>query len=195
MKRWSCWGVSKVLEAKPSLSELIRWRLALDRRIAKRGVEHYLSKGMQAHQIGERWGQKLQRTREDLITLIQRERLTIVKREEPLPNPLGIRAWLDTGRKEILLFMPVLKSIEEQLPWTAEDLVPIALAHEFFHYLQSEGKIEFLSSRWPIGKRWRLFPLRTTAFDEIAAFGFARGILQLPYSPLVIDYFMVEEGA
>lgn len=132
----------------------------------------------------------MKRESEDLESIIKREQLTIVKKEAPMPNFLGIRAWLNTGRKEILLFMPALKQIEEQLPWTADDLVSIALAHEYFHHLQTKGEVEFLSHRWPIGKRWGLIPLRTPVFDEIAACGFAEGFLQTPYSPLAIDYLM-----
>lgn len=165
----------------------------MDRRITRRGVENYLLMGLKAYQVGEKLGQELQRNQEDLETLIKREQLSIIKKEELLMNSLDIRAWLDTGKKEIILFMPALKQIEEQLPWTSEDLVPIALAHEYFHYLQTQGKVDFLKDKWSLGRQWGIFPVRTLVFDEIAAFGFARGILRLPYSPLVIDYYMASK--
>jgi hypothetical protein len=57
---------------------------------------------LEAYRIGEKLGQELQRTPEDLASMIKMAQLTIVKKEDPMPNSLGIRAWLDTGRKEIL---------------------------------------------------------------------------------------------
>lgn len=181
-----------MLKTEPFLLDLIHWRLTLDRRIVKRGVDLYLSTGLSAYRVGERLGQQLQTTPEGLKSMIKDNQLTIIKKQVQLPNSLGVRALLDTERKEIILFLPVLNQIEKHLPWTAGHLVPIALAHEYFHYLQTTGKVEFLCNRWPLGKRWGFFPIRTQVFDEIAASGFAQGILQLPYSPLAIDYFMAE---
>jgi hypothetical protein len=179
-----------VLDLKPPLLELVRWRMTLDRRIAKLGVNDYLQSGLSAYRRGERLGRENQTTFEGLHQLLEKEGIKLVRRETHPSSHLAIRAWLDTGSKEIILFLPMLNAIEKRLPWTVGQLESVAIAHEYFHYLQSEGHAPCMSEEYPLKKRWGIFSRRSQVFDEIAAAGFAQGILGLSYSPLEIDYYM-----
>ncbi|MDM5339156.1 hypothetical protein QUF84_18310 [Fictibacillus enclensis] len=139
-----------MLNSELSLTDLILWRLTFDRRIAKYGADSYVNAGLCAYQTGESLGKTLQTANEGLGYLLDNESIKVRKRETHPSGPLAIRAWLDTGKKEIVLFLSTLKRIEHRLPWTADHIESIAIAHEYFHYLQTQGQAESISVKYQL---------------------------------------------
>ncbi|WP_313187335.1 hypothetical protein [Lacrimispora sp.] len=71
----------------------------------------------------------------------------------------------------------------------------IILAHEFFHFLDYEGKLTDGISRIRITAFGKLkFHVRASALSEIAAMAFARDLLALNVHPCILDLLLVHNG-
>jgi hypothetical protein len=71
----------------------------------------------------------------------------------------------------------------------------IILAHEFFHFLDYEGKLTDGISRIRITAFGKLkLHVRVSALSEIAAMAFARDLLALNVHPCILDLLLVHNG-
>ncbi|MEG0338951.1 MAG: hypothetical protein RR573_03440 [Oscillospiraceae bacterium] len=70
----------------------------------------------------------------------------------------------------------------------------LLLAHELFHYVEESAKAEIFTRTEKI-ELWHIGPITNRsvviAFSEIAAMAFAKEITELPYSPYLMDVFLV----
>lgn len=83
----------------------------------------------------------------------------------------------------------VQKTLTEQL-----NISGLLLSHELFHFVEEECKAEIFT-RTQLIELWHLGSYHhrshVIAFSEIAAMAFAAEITKLPYSPYVMDVFLV----
>lgn len=76
---------------------------------------------------------------------------------------------------------------------SAEEII---LAHEFFHFLDYEGKLTDGISRIRITAFGKLkLHVRASALAEIAAMAFARDLLALNVHPCILDLMLVHNGS
>lgn len=70
----------------------------------------------------------------------------------------------------------------------------ILLAHEIFHFIEENSKEEIFTHTEKI-RLWKFGPLKNDSnivcLGEIAGMAFAKELLQLPYSPYILDAFLV----
>ncbi|MGG7058975.1 hypothetical protein ACQPUY_14305 [Clostridium nigeriense] len=70
----------------------------------------------------------------------------------------------------------------------------ILLAHEIFHYIEEHNGEELFTQREKI-RLWKFGPLKNDSnivcLGEIAGMAFAKELLQLTYSPYILDSFLV----
>lgn len=104
--------------------------------------------------------------------------------------------------KNINIFMDAVKRARTQLTDPAVsavmtkdlDIGNLLLAHELFHYVEESHKSEIFTRTEKI-ELWHVGPMRNTsaviAFSEIAAMAFAKELTGLPYSPYLMDVFLV----
>ncbi len=102
----------------------------------------------------------------------------------------------------IKIFMDAVDKAEDLLqdPETAQILTPklhvskLLLAHELFHYVEEQYKNEIFTRQEKI-RLWKVGPVHNDseviALSEIAAMAFAQEVNDLPYSPYVLDTFLV----
>lgn len=69
----------------------------------------------------------------------------------------------------------------------------ILIAHELFHFVEKEHKEDIFTLNYKM-ELWRIGPFRYTSkivsLSEIAAMCFAEKLLELPFSPYVLDVFL-----
>ena len=74
------------------------------------------------------------------------------------------------------------------------DIANLLLAHELFHYVEEKHKKEIFTRTEKV-RLWSLGPIHNDsaviALSEIAAMAFAGELTGLPYSPYVMDVFLV----
>lgn len=74
------------------------------------------------------------------------------------------------------------------------DIKSLLLAHELFHFVEEKYKKEIFTKQEKI-RLWSLGPLHNDstiiALSEVAAMAFAQAITGIPYSPYVMDVFLV----
>ena len=106
-----------------------------------------------------------------------------VRSPEELSEAMGLKAHKFTERPE------VKEVLTEQL-----DIKGLLLAHELFHFVEEKYKDEIFTKQEKI-RLWSLGPLHNDstviALSEIAAMAFAQAITGIPYSPYVMDVFLV----
>lgn len=70
----------------------------------------------------------------------------------------------------------------------------ILLAHEIFHFIEEQNK-EKIFTRTEKIRLWKLGPIKNDSnivcLGEIAGMAFAKELLQIPYSPYILDVFLV----
>jgi len=70
----------------------------------------------------------------------------------------------------------------------------LLIAHELFHFVEQRQKKEIWTKTYKI-ELWGIGPLRyrstIAALSEIAAMGFCKKLTELPYSPYVMDAFLM----
>ena len=70
----------------------------------------------------------------------------------------------------------------------------ILLAHEIFHYIEEHNGEDMFTQRETI-RLWKFGPFKNDSnivcLGEIAGMAFAKELLQLPYSPYILDSFLV----
>lgn len=70
----------------------------------------------------------------------------------------------------------------------------ILLAHEIFHFIEKENKEQIFTRTEKI-RLWKLGPIKNDSnivcLGEIAGMAFAKELLQIPYSPYILDVFLV----
>lgn len=75
-----------------------------------------------------------------------------------------------------------------------KNIEEILLAHEIFHYIEENNENEIFSRTEKI-RLWKLGPMKNDSnivcLGEIAGMAFAKELLQLPYSPYILDVFLV----
>jgi len=70
----------------------------------------------------------------------------------------------------------------------------LLIAHELFHYIEQQQKNEIWTKTFKY-EIWKVGPFRNrstiSVLSEIAAMGFSKRLIDLPYSPYVMDAFLV----
>lgn len=85
------------------------------------------------------------------------------------------------------------ESLEYLLPEDF-DISAVLLSHELFHVVEDEKKDDIWTSTFKIELRkdkWFKNKIRLVVLSEIAAMGFAQEMTQIPFSPYVLDAFLV----
>ena len=106
-------------------------------------------------------------------------------------EPGNIKIYMDAVKKaHKFTERPEVKEVlTEQL-----DIKGLLLAHELFHFVEEKYKDEIFTKQEKI-RLWSLGPLHNDstviALSEIAAMAFAQAITGIPYSPYVMDVFLV----
>lgn len=106
-------------------------------------------------------------------------------------EPNAIRIYMDAVRRaRALLEQPsTSKLLTDKL-----DVSELLLAHELFHYVEEAHK-DSIYTRTEKIELWSLGPVRNRsaviAFSEIAAMAFAQELTGLPYSPYLLNLFLV----
>ena len=106
-------------------------------------------------------------------------------------EPGNIKIYMDAVKKaHKFTERPEVKEVlTEQL-----DIKGLLLAHELFHFVEEKYKDEIFTKQEKI-RLWSLGPLHNDStvivLSEIAAMAFAQAITGIPYSPYVMDVFLV----
>lgn len=106
-------------------------------------------------------------------------------------EPKTIHIFMDGVRKgESLRTEPgVQEALGEKL-----DIARLLLGHELFHLVEEKYKKEIWTHSYRI-RLWQLGPFRNTStvmiLGEIAAMSFAKALTGIPYSPYVMDAYLV----
>ena len=106
-------------------------------------------------------------------------------------EPKTIHIFMDGVRKgESLRTEPgVQEALGEKL-----DIARLLLGHELFHFVEEKYKKEIWTLSYRI-RLWQLGPFRNTStvmiLGEIAAMSFAKALTGIPYSPYVMDAYLV----
>lgn len=70
----------------------------------------------------------------------------------------------------------------------------LLLAHEIFHFIEEENKEEIFTKTEKI-RLWKLGPIKNDSnivcLGEISGMAFAKELLKIPYSPYILDVFLV----
>jgi len=106
-------------------------------------------------------------------------------------EPGNIKIYMDAVKKaDKFTERPEVREVlTEQL-----DIKSLLLAHELFHFVEEKYKKEIFTKQEKI-RLWSLGPLHNDstiiALSEVAAMAFAQAITGIPYSPYVMDVFLV----
>lgn len=104
--------------------------------------------------------------------------------------------------RDICIYMDAVKRAKRSLQedgaldvlTTNLDVSRLLLAHELFHFVEESHKKDIYTRTEKI-QLWKVGPVRNTsvviAFSEIAAMAFAKELIGLPYSPYLMDVFLV----
>ncbi|NCC07310.1 MAG: hypothetical protein EOM30_04525 [Clostridia bacterium] len=106
-------------------------------------------------------------------------------------EPKSIRIYMDAVNraKKLLVDDEVQRILTNRL-----DVSNLLLAHELFHFVEEKYKAE-IPTRTEKIELWHIGAFRNRssviAFSEIAAMSFAKEITGIPYSPYLMDVFLV----
>lgn len=134
----------------------------------------------------------------ELINRVIQKKVSIEFIEKDPSNP-WVRAQYIRKPPEIRIYQSSMKQLKQffkemNTSITTEEIIALHLFHEWFHYLEEKkvGRTDSLLPRVITG-RTLLLPhkKRIGKTREIAAHAFTKKALDLPWSPLILDYLLM----
>ena len=196
--------IRELLEKLVSVSDDI-WGLYAFRRDPLNGkfsTDEKLEYIEQANLCGKEYGKKTREQNKELNIYEIAEKLGIEVDYPQRPNGGGhiIFAQFVEPNKVTIFKDSVDKAIDmidkEELNelFLNVNIEEILLAHEIFHYIEEQNENNIYTRREKI-RLWKFGPLKNdsnlVALGEIAGMAFAKELLQLEYSPYILDIFLV----
>lgn len=200
----------KIPSIRSMLEELIKipdekWGIYAFRREPLRGKFNDVEKAeliVKANQCGKEYAKKIREQFGQINTYEIASNMGIEVEYPQRPNGGGhiIFAQFVEPNKVTVFKDSVDKAIEliqqENLHelFAGKNIEEILLAHEIFHFVEENNENEIFSRTEKI-RLWKLGPIKNdsniVALGEIAGMAFSKELLQISYSPYILDVFLV----
>lgn len=164
--------------------------------------EERLNLIIKSNDCGKEYARKLRETYGDIDTYKLAEKLGLEVNYPDMPNGGGhiIFAQFVEPNKVTIFKDSVDKAValinKENLShmFSMVNIEELLLAHEIFHFIEEENKEEIFTRTEKI-RLWTLGPIKNDSnlvcLGEIAGMAFAKELLKIPYSPYILDVFLV----